>query len=268
MFCQFSLFNIYKKVYFQALRLGMASLVLIASVGYAQSVWLESGLAYRENATGSYEPLFKVGLRGFFPLSEPLSLYGALAWRDGLVADAGVWYAFDPNLQDPFGFQTYGGAGLTFVSGNSAAGSEDSFGIALSVAASYAIDETFGVAITYTHRPLLLPELSQAFDISLGIILSLDTLLGGSDDGINLDSDDVQPLTAEPADGSTGVIDEVAGDDLADDDLADDDLADDDLAGDGLDEDASDIQEESPDEDPSNEDTPDDSDSTPDEEQP
>ncbi|MEM6431151.1 MAG: hypothetical protein AAF708_18080 [Deinococcota bacterium] len=228
-----------------------------------QSLWLESGLAYRETETGSYEPLLKLGLRGFLSLSEPLSLYAALAWRDGLVADAGVWYAFDPNLQDPFGFQTYGGAGLTFVSGDSASGNEDSFGLALSVAASYAIDETFGLAITYTHRPLLLPELSQAFDVSLGITLSLDSLLGRSAESISPEVDateadatdidatntDVQPLTAEPADGSTDVLDETTGADPTDNI-------------------ASDIQEESTTEETSGDAKEDDAGSTPDAGQP
>jgi hypothetical protein len=231
MFCQFSFYNIYNRVHdsihnsihdnicnrlcLRAWRCCVASLVLLLSAGYAQSVWLESGLAYRENGAGSYEPLFKVGLRGFLPLSEPLSLYGALAWRDGIMADVGVWYAFDPNLQDPFGFRTYGGAGLTFVSGDSATANEDSVGLALSVAASYAIDETFGLAVIYTHRPLLLPELSQAFDISIGLTLSLDSLLGVSDESINqnentIDANDVQPLTAEPAESSpdTEIIDD------------------------------------------------------------
>ena len=150
------------------------------SLASAQQVWLEPGLGYREDGSGNYEPIFRMGVKGFYPIQEPLWLYGSFAWRDGVLVDAGVWYAFDANLTDPVGFQTYGGAGLTVVGGEIGDLGQDEtrFGLALSIAAQYAISETFGVALTYTHRPLLLPSLAQTFDIALGLTINLNTIPG------------------------------------------------------------------------------------------
>lgn len=164
--------------------MGRWGLIFIFSfaLASAQQVWLEPGVAYREDGAGNYEALFRLGVKGFYPLSEPLSLYGSFAWRDGVMADAGVWYAFDPNFTDPVGFQTYGGAGLTVVGGEIGDGGQDEtrFGLALSIAVQYVISDTFGVAVTYTHRPLLLPSLAQTFDISLGLTINLETIPGSA----------------------------------------------------------------------------------------
>lgn len=161
-------------------RWGLIFIFSLMSVVHAQQVWLEPGLAYREDGTGNYEPVFRVGAKGFYPLQEDLSLYGSFAWRGGVLADAGVWYAFDSNFTDPVGFRTYGGAGLTVVGGEvgDIGQTETRFGLALSIAAQYAISETFGVAITYTHRPLLLPDLAQTFDISFGLTIDLNAIPG------------------------------------------------------------------------------------------
>ena len=150
------------------------------SMVHAQQVWLEPGIAYREDGMGNYEPVFRGGVKGFYPLQEDLSLYGSFAWRSGVLVDAGVWYAFDPNFTDPVGFQTYGGAGVTVVGGEVGDIGQDEtrFGLALSIAAQYAISDTFGVALTYTHRPLLLPNLAQTFDISLGLTIDLNAIPG------------------------------------------------------------------------------------------
>jgi len=163
-------------------RWGLIFIFSLMSAAYGQQVWLEPGLAYREDGTGNYAPLFRVGAKGFYPLQESLSLYGSFAWRDGVLADAGVWYAFDTNLSDPVGFQTYGGAGLTVVGGEVGDIGQDEtrFGLALSIAAQYNISETFGVAVTYTHRPLLLPDLAQTFDVSLGLTIDLRALPGSA----------------------------------------------------------------------------------------
>ena len=151
-------------------------IMLICSATFAQSVWLEGGLGYDENEqTGDYDFLFKGGVRGTFPLSEfPLNssgLYAAAALRGGLLLDVGGWFTFLPEASELYGFESHLGTGLTYAAG--------SFGVALSAGVSYDITQGLALSLVYTHRPLFLPELRQAFDLSAGLRIDLDEDLLG-----------------------------------------------------------------------------------------
>lgn len=152
------------------------SLIFLGSVAFGQSVWLEGGLGYDENKeTNTYDLSFKGGLRGTYPLTDaPLSrsgLYAAAAWRDGILLDAGGWFTFLPEASELYGFEAHLGAGLTYA--------VDSFGVALSTGLSYDLTQGLALSFVYTHRPLLLPELKQAFDLSAGVKIDLDEEIFG-----------------------------------------------------------------------------------------
>lgn len=140
-------------------------ILLLAPAGLAQSLWLETGLSYQGTESGTFNALPRFGIRGTFPLDDTAGLFVAAGLRGGLVLDAGAWFSFSPGLQDPAGFQSYAGAGLTFTAGR--------FGLALSAALSYTLQEDLELFLMYTHRPLLLPQVSQAFDISAGVKIAL-----------------------------------------------------------------------------------------------
>ena len=133
----------------------------LASFGMGQSLWLEGGLAYRETLPEGYSSGFKVGLRGVYDLTDTVGLYVAPYYLAGLGVDGGVWFSFPVGLNDVIGFTSYLGAGLTLVHGN--------FGFALSGAVGYELSRDLELVLVYTHRPLLLPRLSQTFDVSLGL---------------------------------------------------------------------------------------------------
>ncbi len=146
-------------------------LILSSSVSFGQSVWLEGGLGYDENKeTNTYDLSFKGGVRGTYPLTgAPLSrsgLYAAAAWRDGILLDAGGWFTFLPEESELYGLEAHLGAGLTYA--------VDSFGVALSAGLSYDLTQGLALSFVYTHRPLFLPELKQAFDLSAGVKINLD----------------------------------------------------------------------------------------------
>lgn len=135
----------------------------------AQSVWLESGLGYAEERLGDsseYTAYLKLGLRGIFPVTEGVAVYVAPFWLGGFGVDAGTWFSFATDLDDPEGIRTYAGAGLTLI--------PEGFGLALSAALSYELVRNLDLTISYTHRPLLTPALSQTFDVSVGIALELE----------------------------------------------------------------------------------------------
>lgn len=132
------------------------------------SVWLEAGLAYHRGET-DLEPGVRFGVRGVQPLSETTGIYAAFGLRGGLTLDVGGWFNFLPGPQDLFGFRSFAGAGLAYAEG--------SFGLALSAAVAYEVSPSAALTLVYTHRPLFLPELGQAFDVSLGVRLGLP---GGS----------------------------------------------------------------------------------------
>ena len=138
------------------------------------SVWLESGLAYRPGED-ALTPHLRVGLRGLQPLTDTTSLYGAFAVDGDLLLDLGAWYSFLPGADDVFGFRSYAGTGLSYVAG--------SFGVALSAALSYELSTQTSLVVVYTHRPLFFPEISQAFDVSLGSVDPSTTNFGTVDFG-------------------------------------------------------------------------------------
>lgn len=131
------------------------------------SLWFETGVAYRPAAdtdTGAdpeVTPRLRVGVRGVQPLSETTALYAAFALDGDLLLDLGGWYSFLPGADDLFGVRSYAGTGLSYAAG--------SFGLSLSAALSYELSPRTSLLLVYTHRPLLLPELGQAFDVSVGV---------------------------------------------------------------------------------------------------
>ena len=153
------------------MRTSILLLILLNSLAFGQSVWLEGGLGYDEDKeTNTYDASFKGGVRGTYPLTDaPLSssgLYAAAAWRGGALVDAGGWFTFLPEASELYGFEAHLGAGLTYA--------VDSFGVALSAGLSYDLTQGVALSFVYTHRPLLLPELKQAFDLSAGVRIDLD----------------------------------------------------------------------------------------------
>lgn len=143
----------------------LVALSLLLSFGWGQSLWLETGLAYRETEPQSYASGFKVGLRGVFDLNDTVGLYVAPYYLAGFGVDGGAWFTFPVGLNDVIGFTSYLGAGLTLVNGD--------FGLALSGALGYELSQSTELVLVYTHRPILLPRLSQTFDVSLGLKIDL-----------------------------------------------------------------------------------------------
>ena len=149
-------------------------LFALLGFGQSQSLWLETGLAYKETTSGNYTNAIEFGVRGVYPLSETVGLYAAGAYsRNGFVGDVGSWFSFAPGLEDPLGLQAHVGTGLTYVSGVGGAGG--GIGLALSGALSYELRRGLAATFVYTHRPLLQGNLrlSQAFDVSVGLKIDL-----------------------------------------------------------------------------------------------
>jgi hypothetical protein len=130
----------------------------------AQSLTIETGLGYVEQSSG-YIDYLKLGTRVMFPVSEAVDLYVAPYWLGGFNVDAGVWFRLPLTIQDLEGFRSYVGTGLSLTQAR--------FGFALSAALSYDLSDNTALMLTYTHRPLITPGLSQAFDVSLGINFKL-----------------------------------------------------------------------------------------------
>ncbi len=141
-----------------------------------QSLWVETGLGWLEQlpaegrAQQVYDSGFKVGLRGVFPVSEKVGVYLAPHWQKGINVDAGAWFTLPLTIQDVEGFTSYVGTGLTITGLTT---SDIRFGFALSAALSYDLSDAVALALVYTHRPLVTPRLSQAFDISVGLRFDL-----------------------------------------------------------------------------------------------
>ena len=144
--------------------------LLLSGAGCAQSVWLELGPAYLEvrgEERSSYQATFKFGLRGLLPIGERNSLYLAphIYTSGSAGLDGGLWIRFPSDLEDVEGLSSYAGAGLALERG--------AFGLVLSAGLSYELNRDLSVAFVYTHRPLLIPRLSQTFDLSAGLALRL-----------------------------------------------------------------------------------------------
>jgi hypothetical protein len=126
------------------------------------SLWFEAGAVYRsDDAAGTLVPRLRVGVRGVQPLNETTAVYAAFALDGDLLLDLGGWYSFLPGADDLFGVRSYAGTGLSYVAG--------SFGASLSAALSYELSTQTSLLLVYTHRPLFLPALGQAFDVSFGV---------------------------------------------------------------------------------------------------
>jgi hypothetical protein len=168
-------------------RLGIL-LLFTFGLAYGQSLWIETGLGYlerlpdnNERPNQTYDSGFKVGARVIFPLpSSRVGIYLApyLQFESKADAesktyagmDAGAWFTLPLNIQDIEGFTSYIGTGLSVTA---LATDNIRFGFALSAALSYDLSNDVALALVYTHRPLLTPKLSQAFDISVGLRFDL-----------------------------------------------------------------------------------------------
>jgi hypothetical protein len=132
----------------------------------AQSLTLETGLGYIGQGNNQYLDYLKLGTRVMLPVSESTDIYLAPYWMGGFGVDAGAWFRLPLTIQDLEGFRSYIGTGLSLTQAR--------FGFALSAAISYELAENTALMLTYTHRPLIAPELSQAFDISFGLNIALN----------------------------------------------------------------------------------------------
>ena len=148
------------------------AMLLLLPFAAAQSVSLEAGLGYVENRDAAaqqaqaYDANVKVGVRVTTPLSRTVGIYVHPFLLDGFGVDAGAWFNFPVTPDDVPGLRSYLGAGLTVV--------RTGTGVALSAGLGYEIARNTEVVVVYTHRPLLLPELSQVFDVSLGVKFDFD----------------------------------------------------------------------------------------------
>lgn len=140
----------------------LIALLLLASSALGQSLWLETGVAYAEGASQDYQSSFKLGLRGLLPVSDTASLYLHPYVASGFGVDAGVLVRFRPNPTDPEGLTAHLGGGLGLTRGR--------FGVGVMGALSYAVSDTAHLAVVYTHRALLTPQLGQAFDVTFGVV--------------------------------------------------------------------------------------------------
>jgi hypothetical protein len=127
----------------------------------SQSLTIEAGLGYVGQGNSQYLDYFKVGAKAFLPVSEGVDLYVSPYWMGGFGIDAGASFKLPLTIQDLEGFRSYVGAGLSLT--------QRRFGFALSAAVSYEFSNQAALVLTYTHRPLFGPSLSQAFDISFGV---------------------------------------------------------------------------------------------------
>ena len=141
------------------------SFSLLPPTSSAQSVTIETGLGYIEQANSQYLDYFKVGAKAMFPVSETVDLYLSPYWLGGFNVDAGAWFRLPITIEDLEGFRSYIGTGLSLTQAR--------FGFALSAAISYDLSDQTALMLTYTHRPLITSGLSQVFDVSLGISFKL-----------------------------------------------------------------------------------------------
>jgi hypothetical protein len=137
--------------------------LLFFSFSFAQTVTIETGLGYLEQ--GEYLNYLKLGGKLALPVADKVDIYIAPYWLGGFNIDAGAWFALPLTIQDIEGFRSYVGTGLSLTRGR--------FGFALSAGISYDIADNSALTLTYTHRPLITPGLSQAFDLSVGIKFEL-----------------------------------------------------------------------------------------------
>ena len=162
-------------------------LIFTLSFSYGQSLWIETGLDWLEQIDNPderpnqvYDEGFKVGARVIFPIaSSSIGIYLAPYLRfdrkveadvpkieTNLGVDTGAWFTLPLNIQDVEGFTSYIGTGVSIAA---LAANDMRFGIAVSGAITYDLNDSIALALVYTHRPLFTPRLSQGFDVSIGI---------------------------------------------------------------------------------------------------
>jgi opacity protein-like surface antigen len=152
--------------------LALLVLFLFPCFAQGQSLWIETGFGYVEQlpsegrAQQVYDSGFKVGARVVFPVSDRAGIYVSPYLLRGFNVDAGAWFTLPLNIQDVEGFTSYLGTGLTITNAR--------FGFALSGALSYDLSNDVALTLVYTHRPLLTPKLSQAFDLAVGLRFELN----------------------------------------------------------------------------------------------
>jgi hypothetical protein len=151
-------------------------LLFAFSFSYGQSLWLEMGGGWLEQLPGNgeranqvYDSGIKFGARAVFPVTERAGIYIAPYYLLGFNVDAGAWFTLPLTIQDVEGFTSYIGTGLAITTAR-----QFRFGFALSGALSYDLSNDVALALIYTHRPLLTPQLSQGFDISVGLRFDLN----------------------------------------------------------------------------------------------
>ena len=147
----------------------LISLVTVLSAlttAQGQSIWLESGLGYIEiKEEDRFRIDFKFGVRGVYPINDQLGVYAAFGVQQDVSADAGVWLEFPRSAGDVQNLRADAGVGVTFI--------DNRYGLALTGALRYELSQSLDLALVYTHRPLFFPDLSQAFDVSLGLRVDL-----------------------------------------------------------------------------------------------
>jgi hypothetical protein len=150
-------------------------LIFTFNFSLGQSLWVEVGGGWLEQlsdngeqASQIYDGGIKFGARAVLPVAERAGLYVAPYYLRGLNVDAGAWFTLPLDIQDVEGFSSYLGAGLAFTTAE-----QFRFGFALSGALSYDLSDDIALALIYTHRPLLTPQLSQGFDVSVGLKVDL-----------------------------------------------------------------------------------------------
>ena len=138
---------------------------LVFSPALAQSISFEAGLGFIENivsgkASQEYSTDIKLGLRGLVPIDKTMDFFLAPYYVKGFGLDTGLWFNFPVSLEDEIDFDSYAGLGLSIL-GNR-------IGMNLVLSVSYEVAKDNQITLTYTHRPLFTPVLSQSFDISIG----------------------------------------------------------------------------------------------------
>lgn len=173
------------KVIKRRVLLSFLVLLLTSTFSWAQSFWLETGLAYSERlldgqANQNFEAFAKLGIKAVFPVTENLSLYINPFWQGSPGLDGGLWIDFPGNIQDLEGFHSFAALGLSYLglpSSSSSTGQsqiDTALGFALVAGISYELTDKLRLSLIYTHHPILSPSLSQAFDLSIGLGLVLD----------------------------------------------------------------------------------------------
>lgn len=138
---------------------------ILSPLGFTQSISFETGLGFIEQiasskSTQEYNIDVKLGLRGTMPIDNNIELFFAPYYLSSFGLDTGLWFNFPVSLEDEIDFDSYAGLGLSYINNR--------IGMNLVLSVSYEVAKDNQITLTYTHRPLFSPVLSQSFDIALG----------------------------------------------------------------------------------------------------